>query len=198
MTIYASCIKCRREISTANSAKHASKCFQTGTYLVWNAGKTVVNNPEIAESLVAGGKAFSSKVKAGFRPKIADWIKEPEQRLEKSKWRKELHRTNPEAHPNRRLANNRSRMNYPERIIFDLLTELGLPFEHQKRIEGYYPDFVIGNQIIEIDGKYWHSDEKDKVRDENLRAKGYNVERFVVGPKLVDRVKEFLAKKKST
>ena len=171
MTIYASCIKCRREISTANSAKHASKCFQTGTYLVWNAGKTVVNNPEIAESLVAGGKA---------------------------KWRKELHRTNPEAHPNRRLANNRSRMNYPERIIFDLLTELGLPFEHQKRIEGYYPDFVIGNQIIEIDGKYWHSDEKDKVRDENLRAKGYNVERFVVGPKLVDRVKEFLAKKKST
>lgn len=84
----------------------------------------------------------------------------------------------PNNHPNRKLANNRNEMSFPEKVAFDYLKLKNINFEHNKYIKPYWPDFCIGNIIIEIDGKRWHKPEKDKIRDDNLLSMGYKVYRF--------------------
>ena len=101
-----------------------------------------------------------------------------EKRKAQSEWRIKLHREHPECHPNRRLANNRSKMSYPEKVAFDFLTSLGIVFEHQKKIGRYYPDFVIGDLIIEIDGAQWHDSIRDSKRDEELNNLGFKIFRI--------------------
>jgi very-short-patch-repair endonuclease len=194
MARYMSCTRCKRQVSTSNWGRHESACYHTGQSPVWNKGLLSVNNQEIASSLTAGSRAFAAKVEAGFRPAVADWIKTPEQRAAKSAWRKQLHIDNPESHPNRKLAGNRSKMSYPEKLVHDFLVDKNVVFDHQKMIEGFYPDFVIGNQIMEVDGAKWHDADKDIARDAKLTAAGYKVQRFVIGTKrdLVKRVEEFL------
>jgi very-short-patch-repair endonuclease len=89
-------------------------------------------------------------------------------------------------------------MTYPEQLIFDLLTNSNIAFEHQKKVNKYYPDFTIGNIIIEVDGDWFHRDkEKEEKRDVILIAEGYEVHHFKVGSKkdLVKRVTEFLISK---
>jgi very-short-patch-repair endonuclease len=119
-------------------------------------------------------------------------------RKKKSEWRKQLHKDYPETHPNRRLAGNRNRMSFPERLVFDYLTELNIKFDHQKKVEGFYPDFVIGQLIIEVDGERWHCRKKDNDRDQVLTEAGFRVVRFPVGKQkdLIKRVDEFLTKEK--
>lgn len=101
-----------------------------------------------------------------------------EQKKAKSIWRKQYHLDNPESHPNRKLAGNRKKISYPEKVAFDWLEKNNITFEHQKKIGPYYPDFVIGNLIIEIDGEYWHNQEKDKEKDCFFQELGYNVTRI--------------------
>ena len=84
----------------------------------------------------------------------------------------------PSRHPNRLLANNRSKMSRPERLVFDLLTAEGIPFEHGKSLCGFYPDFIIGKTLIEVDGARWHTPERDVPRDKVLTDAGYTVHRF--------------------
>ncbi len=84
----------------------------------------------------------------------------------------------PNNHPNRKLCNNRKQMSYPERLVFDYLTNKGIKFEHNKYIKPYWPDFCIDNIIIEVDGKRWHNPEKDAIKDKNLTERGYIVFRF--------------------
>jgi very-short-patch-repair endonuclease len=84
----------------------------------------------------------------------------------------------PNNHPNRKVCNNRKRMTYPERLVYDYLTEKKIPFKHNDYIKPYWPDFRIGKKIIEVDGEYWHDADKDKLRDENLNKMGYTVYRF--------------------
>ena len=81
----------------------------------------------------------------------------------------------PSCHPNRLCA---GRMSYPERLVFDLLTTEGILFERAKRVCGFYPDFIIGKIIIEVDGARWHSPERDVPRDKILTDAGYTVHRF--------------------
>lgn len=54
-----------------------------------------------------------------------------------------------------------------ERIVADLLAEIGVIFESQKGIGPYACDFFIpsANLVIEADGEYWHSLPANKVRD---------------------------------
>ncbi len=70
-----------------------------------------------------------------------------------------------------------------ERAVAEVLDALGVEYEQQRRIGRYCVDFYVRshNQIIEVDGEYWHSlpkqIEHDQKRDAELVALGYNVVR---------------------
>ena len=53
----------------------------------------------------------------------------------------------------------------------------------------YFPDFVYKNKIIEYDGKYWHDEEKDVIRNNFYSKLGYKL--------LIVRSDEFNRDKKS-
>jgi very-short-patch-repair endonuclease len=95
-----------------------------------------------------------------------------ERRKSKSEEKKKLYREHPEAHPNRKLANNKTKMSYPEKLVYEKLEDLQISFEHQKKIGKRYVDFylIATNTIVEVDGERWHQDaEKDRLRDEEIR-----------------------------
>lgn len=41
---------------------------------------------------------------------------------------------------------------YPERVVYEILKELRIPFKHRWLVGGREIDFLIGNLAIEIDG----------------------------------------------
>lgn len=47
----------------------------------------------------------------------------------------------------------------PERIVYETLKELQIPFQHRWIISGREVDFLIGKYVIEIDG---HEQDTDK------------------------------------
>jgi very-short-patch-repair endonuclease len=149
----------------------------------WNKGldKTDPRVAKNAENL--------SKSKKGKAPNII-WT--DEMRKAKSEWRKQLHLNNPESHPNRRLAGNKKKMTYPEKIAADWLDRNHISYEHNKRISRYYPDFTIGNIIVEIDGEYWHNEEKDRIRDKKLNDLGYTVYRIKAKERIEEKLQELL------
>lgn len=161
----------------------------------WNKGLTKDTDNRIAQGAKAVSKTLKQKIANGWEPACVTWSKSEEGRKAKSEWRRELHRTNPETHPNRRLANNRSKMSYPEQLVYDELIKRNIVFKHNKKINRFYPDFIIDNLIIEIDGERWHNAEYDKKRDKILEAAGYTIKRFPVGNKkdLVERVFKYLS-----
>ena len=168
---------------------------KNSNFIPWNKGKTVKNNPELVDKLRAGGLKIKQMYKEGvYQPPITLYSCSEKGRKEQSERKKKLYRDNPEAHPNRKLANNRTKMTYPEKLIFDLLTRLNVEFEHNKKILSFYPDFTINKLIIEIDGEKWHDPESDEKRDEKISALGYKIYRFKVGNKkdLIDRVQKIL------
>ena len=171
------CQYCDKECKNQNShrnherlcPKNPSRVYKNGMEgkTPWNKGLSK-DDPRVlknAEKISASMKGKSGRV----------WT--DEQRAAKSAWRKQYHLDNPEAHPNRKLAGNRSKISYPEQIAFDWLTANNIQFEHQKKVGSYYPDFVIGNMILEIDGEYWHNEEKDAKKDCFFRENGYTVVR---------------------
>ncbi len=125
------------------------------------------------------------------RPSKVVWT--DEMRLAKSQWRKQLHLEHPETHPNRRLAGNRNKMTYPEKVAFDFLTRNSISFEHQKQIGKYFVDFCVNDVIIEIDGARWHNAEKDKIRDSFLESLGYKVYRIDSKERIDNRIKDILS-----
>ena len=121
----------------------------------------------------------------------------PEKRKEYSEMMKERFRKNPEMHPTRRLNNNRNKLSYPEKIVFDYLEEKGIKFEYNKYKAPYFIDFLIGNLGIEVDGEYWHNKRKDYDRNRDIVIKekyGIDIIRFPAsrvineGPSIVDKV----------
>lgn len=193
------CDICKKSISISNYSRHYTSCskpkpkkkirgvdfdpnigFKNGTRKVWNKGLTK-DDPRVkkyGDSISVSTKGKSGRV----------WT--DEQKLAKSIWRKQYHLENPEAHPNRKLAGNRTKISYPEQIAYDWMVENGIAFEHQKQIGKYFPDFVIDNLIIEIDGEYWHNDEKDKLKDEFFNRNGYTVLRIKAKEHIQSRLSE--------
>lgn len=149
----------------------------------WNKGLTKAD-PRVAKNAENLSKALKGK------PSNMIWTEE--RRKAKSEWRKQYHKDHPEAHPNRRLAGNRNKMSYPERVAYDYLTKHGILFEHNKKISKYFPDFVIGTTIIEIDGEHWHDAEYDKIRDAELNALGYAVYRINTKQHIETEIKKIL------
>jgi very-short-patch-repair endonuclease len=122
------------------------------------------------------GEAMKLMVDKGRAKGAAAWT--PEARLKQRNNMLRRIAEDPMNHPNRRLAGNRKQMSYPERLVFDSLTAAGILFQHNLRVGRYYPDFVVGKRIFEIDGARWHNPERDAKRDAVLQEMGYTVERF--------------------
>jgi len=91
---------------------------------------------------------------------------------------KKYFRKYPEKHPNRRLAGNRKKWTYPEKLAAKWLDNENISYIYNKRILNFYPDFSINNLLIEIDGKRWHDPIKDNIRDSKLQAEGYQIIRI--------------------
>jgi very-short-patch-repair endonuclease len=111
-------------------------------------------------------------------------------RKRQSEMVKERYRRNPSLHPNRRLAGNFSKMTYPETVAFNWFTGKGITFTHNEKVGKYFPDFLIGSVIIEIDGERWHPEgsEKDASRDADLAAMGFTVHRIRSSECIEDRL----------
>ena len=150
----------------------------------WNKGLTKENDTRVNEM----SKHLSRVLKG--KPSKVIWTEE--MRKAKSEWRRQLHIDFPEMHPNRKLSGNRKKMSYPEKVAFEFLTRYNITFEHNKKIDKYFPDFVIGNLIIEIDGVQWHDKEKDKIRDEVISSYGYTVVRIISTENIEQRLKDIL------
>lgn len=142
------------------------------------------SDPRVAKNAQGVSKALKGK------PSTMVWT--DDRRRAKSEWKKQLHKDHPELHPNRLLAGNRSKWTYPEKVAGDWLEKNNIPYERNKRIDVYYPDFVIGSKIIEIDGERWHDEEKDKARDQRLAELGYTVYRIKSKECIEKRIQEIL------
>ena len=63
----------------------------------------------------------------------------------------------------------------------ELLTELDVEFETQKRFGRYQVDIYVSSRqlVIECDGEYWHQNKaKQRKRDSYLRSRGLSVWHF--------------------
>jgi very-short-patch-repair endonuclease len=189
------CKHCTKECKSLNSLRnHERLCpknvernyvSHTKGIQPWNKGLTKESDDRVAKNAAAVSVAMKRK------PSRMIWTEE--RRKAKSDWRKQLHIDHPETHPNRRLSGNRKKMSYPEQVAYNYLTRYNITFEHNKKIDKYYPDFVIGNIVIEIDGAHWHDKEKDKIRDAILTAQGYKVFRIDSKENIEERIKEILS-----
>jgi very-short-patch-repair endonuclease len=101
-----------------------------------------------------------------------------DKRTQQSIRKKELYQKFPEKHPNRKLANNRSKMSYPELLVYDWLTTRKIEFSHQRKIDVYYVDFCIGKLVIEIDGEAFHDSNYDHNRDLIISSYGFTIKRY--------------------
>ena len=150
----------------------------------WNRGLTKETDDRVL--------AYSVTISKLMKGKPSNMVWTEERRKEKSEWRKSLHAKNPDTHPNRRCAGNRNKMTYPEKVAYDYLTKTGIEFKHQQKILKYYPDFLIGNIIIEIDGARWHNKERDNIRDCELTNVGFKIFRIDSKENIENRIKEII------
>jgi len=190
------CKHCDKECKNLNSLRNHERLCK------FNPEKQVSNlnarqdktpwNKDLTKDTDARVLKNAASISNSLKGKPSRTIWTDEMRKAKSEWRKQLHKDFPEMHPNRKLAGNRKKMSYPEQVAFDFLTRYNIVFEHNKKIDKYYPDFVIGNTIIEIDGVQWHDKEKDKTRDEVISSYGYTVVRILSSENIEQRLAEIL------
>ena len=188
------CNYCQKECKNHNSHRNHERLCQLNPKRQqsnfkfvkepWNKGLTK-DDPRVAKN--------AEKVSQAMKGKPSKVVWTAEMRKAKSEWRRKLHIDHPETHPNRRLAGNRNKMTYPEKVAFDFLTKMEIKFEHQKRIDRFFPDFVIDKIIIEIDGANWHNKEKDVERDKILSTYGYTVYRILSSEKIEGKIREILS-----
>jgi len=165
---------------------------KSGSQIPWNKGLTKKNDPRIASyaktlSVINAGKCPQYTITESHRQARRKRMlgeRNPAKRSDVSeKIRETLLRTykeNPSILENRKPSGlNQFSSNYTsiEAKIAHVLSLYGIPFEHNRKVGRYFPDFIIfGNIIIECDGEYWHEDEvKESVRDEYLHDQGYYI-----------------------
>lgn len=194
------CKFCNKDIKNPGSLKAHEMCCKFNSMRIkhrrstnsgskkgsipWNKGLTKETDIRVLNNALAVSQSTKGK------PSKTIWT--DEMKKAKSEWRKKLHKDFPETHPNRRLAGNRNKMTYPERVAFDFLTKMNVQFKHQIKISNFFPDFVIGDVIIEIDGAKWHNKEKDRNRDQILESLGYKVFRIDSKDKIEEKIKDIL------
>ena len=155
----------------------------------WNKGLTKETDDRVKRNGESTSIAMKKLYSTGFR--VLSQTQEfwtADRRKEKSEEKKKLYQDNPDSHPNRRLAGNKSKMTYPEKVAADWLDSKQIQYEHNKKVGKYYPDFTIDHMIIEIDGEYFHNKEYDKQRDMNLNELGYIVHRINSKERIINRL----------
>ena len=63
-----------------------------------------------------------------------------------------------------------------EMIMKDFLDTTGLEYRHNEKMGKYYPDFIVGDVIIECDGLYYHSDARQSDDNYHMNKREYYVE----------------------
>ena len=123
-----------------------------------------------------------------------------ERRKKFSEDKTEFYKLNPDKHPNKILSHNKSQMSYPEKMAYCFFEDNEINFEHSYKIGNYYADFYLidRNEIIEVDGEYFHKDrkEKDAIRDKFMQGLGYKVTRFPA-KEIISRLNLYLDKEYS-
>lgn len=153
-----------------NSIRDCAKHFGIVHCTFRNARLRGLFKPRTLEAAIANNK------KTG---KLSSYVWTAEQRKAQSDRKKKLYADHPEKHPNRRLANNQHRMSYPEKLAYQFFRDQDFSFQHNTKVDRYFPDFIIdGKLIVEVDGSRWHDQDSDKKRDDVLRKLGYEIVRF--------------------
>ena len=166
----------------------------------WNKGLTKETDERVARNAEHVSESLRKTIADGYVSPTWDgtyWTEE--KRKEQSERKKKLYKEHPEKHPNRKLANNRAKMNYPEQVTYDWLIQNNIQFEHQKEFildnKKRFVDFYIPsiNLFIEIDGEYWHpiGNEADKTKDEIAIKHGYKILRIRPKNGVIDQLKQY-------
>ena len=179
-------LNCRSALQKNPNGNLASynKSLQKGQRVVHNKGSTTPphHRDRISRSLkdyyrVHGDSAISPEKRKILSEKRSKYLKE-----------------NPAAHVNSRVAGNRSKMTYPEKVAHDWFQRKKIPAIHNQRVAGFFPDFIVGKIIVEIDGERWHSSleqkERDAKRDAVLSALGYRIYRIPSKERIESRLEE--------
>ena len=179
-------------------SKHSNEVHIRDKKHPWNYGLTKDTSKKVKESTELVRELYKAgKIRKPDKKLV--WTEERRQRQSDKK--KKFYSEHPEAHPNRKLANNRSKMSYPEKIVYDWLTEKNISFEHNKLIRTKtitrYVDFYLkdNNLIIEVDGEFWHNRkiEKDKKKDFEAEEAGYTTLRIKAKERIIDRLNDFFS-----
>ena len=156
-----------------------------GTIVAWNKGLTKENN----ESLKKMGESISKTTKGKPGKPLSESHKK---KLSESL--KNRYIENPELHPNRRLAGNRKKWTYPEKIVGNWFDSNKIKFEYNKKIDRFYPDFTIDKLIIEIDGEQFHKNKDyDENRDQILSGLGYTIIRINSKERIEEKLKQIFS-----
>lgn len=165
------CILCGKQLTSKNSYRghwvhthtEANKKYRdtirqlidSGNFIQWNKGLTKSTNDIVLK--------FSNTIRQNYKdgkiqPSWSGKHHSEETKKKLSVSRKKYLLDNPTKHPNYLVSNNKSKMTYPEQLVFDYLTNNSYIFQHNVRIDKYWVDFVIDSKtVLEIDGSYWHS-----------------------------------------
>ena len=178
------CEECGKTFSQFGIATHQWRVHgegknKTSNKVPWNKGLNK-SDPRV--------KKYAEGISKSTKGKPSNYVWTDEKRKEQSERKKKLYQEHPEKHPNRKLSNNKNKWTYPEKVAGEWFDKNNLLYERNKRVDKYYPDFVLGNVIVEIDGEYWHDQEKDKERDEKLSELGYTIHRIKAKERIEDRL----------
>lgn len=169
------CSKCQRKFETRSQLRQHIKNAKHPNNQGWAKGLT----KETSDIIRRTGQKISKSLKEGFktgRLKVSN-----ELRMRLSEIKKKLYAEHPEKHPIRKVQGNRSKMIYPEQVVFDWLLQNKIEFIHQfqwqflnldNKIHKRFVDFYLPQYklFIEVDGKYWHQNRLDEDRQKDIQA----------------------------
>ena len=187
------CEICGKEFSPKGIGTHIWRKHGEGKDFNPNAGYFDSENPRIPwnkglDKTDSRVQKYAEGISKSTKGKPSNYIWTEERRKEQSERKKKLYQECPETHPNRKLSGNKNKWTYPERVAGEWLDKNNILFERNKKVDKYYPDFVIKNIIIEIDGEYWHDQEKDSERDKKLSELGYTIHRIKAKERIEERL----------
>lgn len=194
---------CKNSISLSNHQRicknnpnrqisNIEKYNQTN-HVPWNKGLTKETSESVARNAIGAKNAANREEHKSRMREFNKKYWTEERRKAKSEEKKRLYAEHPEKHPNRKLANNKKKMSYPEQVAYTWLVEHKISFEHQKRFGKYFADFYVYDKklVIEIDGERWHDVNKDKIRDswivDNFQVQ---IVRIPTNEKIIDRLND--------
>lgn len=143
-----------------------------------------VPTPAMLEALKLGqqyfrGRTIETDAILRARNAQAGFTKRGRKNPRHSDWAKSYYIAHPEKHPLHIVAQRGHETNI-ERTMRLALEKARIPFERQYHVHGLWLDFAIPERLlaIEVDGAYWHSSERDAIRDARLQKLGWVVLHF--------------------